>query len=207
MIEPELCAHVTTDASRPVLVWRLRSPLLAISSAPVGGGLGERRWVVNAQVPLDYDRVDIDGHLAEIAGELGCAGEGVGMLTAARYEAPSSVEDGGVRCWTTVGVTKPTWAASDDDGFTAWRPGTINTVVLIPVRLSDAALVNAVVTATESKVQALAEHGVPGTGTASDAVCLLCPLDGASEPFAGPRSEWGSRLARAVHASVTGGLP
>lgn len=54
--------------------------------------------------------------------------------------------------------------------------------------------------------EALREAGIPGTGTASDAVCVLCPTGGPVEPFAGPRSLWGSRLARAVHAAVRAGL-
>ena len=65
-------------------------------------------------------------------------------------------------------------------------------------------------TATEAKTQALAEVGVPGTGTATDVVCIACPgpaSDGtAPEPYCGPRSTWGARLARAVHAAVRAGL-
>ena len=52
------------------------------------------------------------------------------------------------------------------------------------------------VTATEAKAQALVEAGVPGTGTASDAVVVCCP-PGGTEPYGGPRSVWGARLARA----------
>jgi adenosylcobinamide amidohydrolase len=62
------------------------------------------------------------------------------------------------------------------------------------------------VTATEAKSQALFERGVPGTGTASDAVCVLCPPTGTAAPFAGPRSAWGARIGRAVHAAVLEGL-
>ena len=40
----------------PVLVWRFASPMRTIASAPHGGGLGLRRWVVNAQVPASYGR-------------------------------------------------------------------------------------------------------------------------------------------------------
>src|ERR1700738_279085 len=40
----------------PTMVWRLTHPLRAIASAPHGGGLGTRRWVVNAQVPSWYRR-------------------------------------------------------------------------------------------------------------------------------------------------------
>lgn len=198
--------HATTGAPRPVLVWRFGAPRLAASTATVGGGIGVRHWVINAQVPLAYDRVDLDAHVAELAAVLGCSGSGVGLLTAAAIPDAGQSEDGGVVVSATVGVSKPTWAADRDDAVGAWQPGTINVVVQVPVRLTDAALLNAIVTATEAKSQALAEQGVPGTGTASDAVCVLCPLDGAVEPFAGPRSPWGARIARATHAAVLRGL-
>jgi adenosylcobinamide amidohydrolase len=78
--------------------------------------------------------------------------------------------------------------------------------VQLPVRFTEAALLNALCTATEAKSQALFEAGVPGTGTASDAVTVVCPLAGAAEEFAGPRSAWGARLARTVHAAVLAGV-
>ena len=78
----------------------------------------------------------------------------------------------------------------------------MNVVAFLPVRLSEAALVNAATTITEAKAQALAERCVPGTGTASDAVCVVCPADGDAERFGGPRSRWGAPLARAVHRAV-----
>ncbi len=40
---------------------------------------------------------------------------------------------------------------------------------------------------------------------ATDAVCVACPEDGRSNDFGGPRSIWGSRLARAVHTAVAAG--
>ncbi|MFD0904727.1 adenosylcobinamide amidohydrolase, partial [Actinomadura sediminis] len=86
-----------------------------------------------------------------------------------------------------------------------WRPGTINILAVLPVPLTDGALVNAVVTVTEAKTQALLEAGFPCTGTASDAVCVAVPEAGTPEPFAGPRSVWGARLARAVHRAVRAG--
>jgi len=86
--------------------------------------------------------------------------------------------------------------------------GTINIVAIVPVPLSDAALVNAVMTATEAKVQALVGCGFQATGTASDALVVACPVPvagGAVEPYGGPRSTWGARLARAVHTAVEQG--
>jgi adenosylcobinamide hydrolase len=191
----------------PVLVWRSARPLRMIASAPHGGGLGLRRWVVNAQVPPSYGRRDPDHHLAKLGISLGLAGKGVGMLTAADVRAVSVGNDSGVEASATVGLGHPTWAAADD----AVRPislvGTLNLLVLLPERLSDAALVNAVATATEAKAQALWERGIEGTGTATDAVCIACPDDGVPHSFGGPRSVWGARLARAVHRAVLAGLP
>jgi adenosylcobinamide amidohydrolase len=78
-------------------------------------------------------------------------------------------------------------------------------VIGVPQRLSDGALINAVATATEAKAQALAELGLTATGTATDAVCVLCPLTGPVAAYGGPRSRWGAPLARAVHRAVLDG--
>ena len=190
----------------PVLVWRAAAPMRMVASAPHGGGIGVRRWVVNAQVPMSYGRRDPDHHLSRLAVSLGLPGRGVGMLTAADVRAVSSVIDAGVEVAATVGLGHPTWAAAPDTGGPVSLVGTINLVVILPERLSDAALVNAVATATEAKSQALFEAGVAGTGTATDAVCIACPDEGPPHAFGGPRSVWGARLARAVHGAVLSGL-
>jgi len=169
--------------------------------------LGVRRWVVNAQVPVSYGRRDPDHHLSRLGVSLGLAGRGVGMLTAADVREVACVTDSGVEVSATVGLGHPTWAAAPDVPRPVSLVGTINMVVLLPERLSDAALVNAIATATEAKTQALWEAGIPGTGTATDAVCIACPEGGAPHAFGGPRSVWGARLARAVHAAVRSGLP
>ena len=61
-----------------MLLWRFPEPVLAIASGPLGGGIGERHWVVNATVALSYDRDDPDAHLREIADRLGLRGAGCG---------------------------------------------------------------------------------------------------------------------------------
>jgi adenosylcobinamide amidohydrolase len=279
-------------------VWRTGDGYRMISSAMLGGGIGAARWVLNAQVPGAYSRTDPVAHLAELAAAHGLDGPGVGMLTAASVSRTMRRDDGGVHVSATVGLRVPTWAASpagtpdpelaplNDSSPRAWTPGTVNIVVAVPVPLSDAALVNAVGTATEAKTQALLEAGFPCTGTASDAICIAattgavtigaattgggtttgaattgdgttgavatgavatgggttgagttgggttgCGTTGAvatgagmtravttggatggvgtgggvEEVFAGPRSTWGARIARAVHAAVHAG--
>ncbi len=192
----------------PMALWRPGPGYRMISTGVLGGGLGLREWVLNAQVPAAYARTDPAAHLGELAAGLGLTGPGVGLLTAARVTDLVQREDEGVHAAATVGLRVPTWAASPPgrrDPDLAPAPGTINVVVCVPVPLADAALVNAVLTATEAKVQAVLEAGFPGTGTATDAVCIAAPDGTPGEDFAGPRSAWGARIARAVHAAVRAG--
>jgi len=104
-----------------------------------------------------------------------------------------------------VGLSHPSWAAAAETGTAAPATGTVNIIAVLSRRLSRAALVNAVMTVTEAKSQALWEAGFAATGTPSDAVADLCPPSGPAEAFGGPRSRWGSRLARAVHRAVLDG--
>jgi len=184
--------------------------VLAAASTVVGGGLGPRHWALNATVDKDYDHPSPADHLGGLAAAHGLGGDGIGFLTAVDVRRACWAEADGTEVLATVGLGWPTWAAAPPapDVPSAAGPsgvGTINLLVWVPARLSDGALVNAIATATEAKAQALAELHVPGTGTASDAVAVCCPLDGTAEPYGGPRSTWGARLACAVHAAVTTG--
>jgi adenosylcobinamide amidohydrolase len=190
---------------RDALAWRFPAPVRAAATTVLGGGLGPRSWALSAEVDVGYHHDDPAAHLRSMAADLGLpASGGIGFLTAARVADVASSDDGGVRCDATVGISVPTWAAGPDGSWSPWAPGTINLVCWVPAPLADGALVNAVATATEAKVQALIDAGVPGTGTASDAVAVCCP-PGGRELYGGPRSAWGARLARAVHAAVATG--
>lgn len=237
--EPLLTSRPEDGRDIPLLIWRLAVPALAISSGPLGGGLGVRHWVVNATVPMSYRRDDPDVHLGELADRLDLRGPGVGLLTGVDVGQVVATDDAGVRVWATVGLGAPIWAAAPDPSSgpapdspvdlaldPVLRPageplvaeplvgepgparpvGTVNVVALLPARLGDAALVNAVATVTEAKAQALLELDLPATGTATDAVTVLCPADGPVAPYGGPRSRWGAPLARAARQAVrTGG--
>ena len=206
MDEPQLLSRHEDGAELAMAVWRFGSPLLALSSAPYGGGWGERHWILAAQVTDGYHRTDPAGHLAGLAGDLGLDGPGIGMLTAVDVRLVTTGREDGVAAAATVGLTHPSWAAAADAGApAAGSPGTVNIVAVLDRRLSGAALVNAVMTVTEAKSQALWEAGLAGTGTPSDAVAVLCAPSGPAEAFGGPRSRYGSRLARAVHRAVLDG--
>ena len=231
MVTVEPVLRVTDGAPRGVLVWRWPATVNALSSAAVGGGASRPDWVINVGVNSGYGRTDLTDHTTEIAAELGLAGDGVALFTAADVARPARSAAGGVTVHATVGVSHPTWAAGHrnlcaEEAATATEPsrvdptsgesaipggapppGTINLVIQVPVALHGGAGINAVITATEAKTQALLEAGVEGTGTATDAVVVVWPLAAEhAERFAGPRSPWGERIARCVHAAVREGL-
>ncbi|ASU86457.1 hypothetical protein CDO52_26625 [Nocardiopsis gilva YIM 90087] len=218
-------AHRGEDGQRlPALLWEAGPGWRMLSSGVLGGGLGPRSYVLNAQVTGDYRRTDPEVHLTEIAAAAGLRGHGVGLMTAADVTDAAFAADGGVEAIATVGIGRPTWAAAPSELDEArlehagaggaesepFAPGTINIIVAVPVPMSDAALVNATSTITEAKVQAVMEAGFACTGTASDAICLAVRSKSGAGPtasFGGPRSRWGARIARAAHAAVyTGAL-
>jgi adenosylcobinamide hydrolase len=183
-------------------MWLFPHDVRAVSTAVVGGGIGPCRWIVNVEVDDEYHRDPVE-HLTGLASEWNLTGQGNGLLTAASVRDFTTGTDTGAECVATVGLTHPTFAAATAETKAA-QAGTINTVCWVPAGLRDAALVNAVVTATEAKTQALFDAGIPATGTPSDAIVVCCPDQG-DEPYAGPRSRWGQRLANAVYqATFTG---
>ncbi len=145
---------------------------------------------------MSYFRDDPDAHLAEIAAALELPGPGVGLMTGVDVAERVIRTDAGVEAVATVGsrctgVGRGARRRPAANAIKSVQPGTINVVVRVPVRLSEAALVNAVATVAEAKAQALWEIGVEATGTASDATCVSCAPDGPAEPYGGPRSDLG----------------
>ncbi|XHM94856.1 adenosylcobinamide amidohydrolase [Peterkaempfera sp. SMS 1(5)a] len=200
-------ARFEDDACRHLLVWRAGPGWRMVSSAVLGGGIGQRQWVLNAHVRPGYSRLDPDRHLAGLAAAEGLTGPGVGLMTAAEVDDVTWAEDTGATAVVTSGIGVPTWAAASErpPHRSGHVPGTINILAVVPAPVSDAALVNLLATATEAKVQALLDAGYSCSGTPSDAVCVAvrAPRPGEEpDPFGGPRSLWGSRLARAVHSAV-----
>jgi adenosylcobinamide hydrolase len=202
--DPTLTHRREGGQELPLLVWRLSPPGLAISSGPLGGGIGTRYWLINATVPMSYSRDDPDAHLAELADQLDLDGPGGGLLTGVDVADLVTTAEAGVTVWATVGLGAPIWAAAPPAAGPS-RVGTVNVVAYVPVRMSPAALVNAVATVAEAKAQACWELGLAATGTATDATCVICPTRGPVAAYGGPRSTWGGRIARAVHRAILDG--
>ena len=93
-----------------------------------------------------------------------------------------------------------------------WSPSTINTIVVVDAAAEPAALVNAVITATEVKTLALTAAGVRcddgrlASGTSTDAVVVAATGRGPRCRFGGPASELGAVVARAVREALSAGV-
>ncbi len=186
------------------------TPLRTLSSALVGPGLGWSRDFCNFHVDKDYagqaPRADLLGWLSARGLE---AENCVAMMTAVplAHLALEEVHAGERRVLVavTAGVGNAvdiTAPVRDDPRLVA---GTINTLVFIDGHLDDGALVNAVQSASEAKVRALAVWGVrdpisgtPATGTSTDCLAIAATQCGVATPYAGS----GTLLGRAIGAAV-----
>lgn len=185
-------------------------PLAVLSSAMVGAELTRTRHIVNMHVHKDYDGRAPGADLTAMARAWGIIEPFVGLMTAARLEqAQIATEEGAgatVAAIVTVGLSHPIAAGVTE--AMPLRAGTINTILVVDARLTQAARVNAVITATEAKALVLAEagvrapHGGLASGTGTDAVVVASTERGPSLEYAGPIAPIGAMLARAVRRTL-----
>ncbi len=204
--------HCEYDA-RAVHVWS-DAPLAVLSSAVVGSELTRARHIINLHVPRDYANHSPHDDLAAFAREHGIAEPFIGLMTAAKTERAQIVVERDatttVIAIVTVGISHPTAA-----GITPAAPitmNTINIIVIADARVSAAARVNAIITATEAKTLALIEHDVRApdgslaSGTGTDSIVMVTTERGAAYEYAGPISPLGALIARAVRRAILGAL-
>jgi adenosylcobinamide hydrolase len=187
-----------------------------VSSALWGGGRRKARYFVNGKVPLDYRCADPE---AMMRGEIQRWGypleETVGLLTAAKLTHASFFAEKGdqfrLLCCATAGTGNAARAGQTRQTFPAYQAGTINVFVLIDGKLTPAAMINGIMTATEAKCAALQElqiadrYGGIATGTTSDAIVLGASQDDGYEgvhAFAGTATTIGNAIGRLVYQAV-----
>jgi len=197
--------------------WVLRSDsdLHTLASALVGGGFCVTRCIVNRHVSRDYMQSDPGGDLRSFAASRGISEPFVGLMTAVHLDQARAacLQDGDLKiaAVVTAGLSNP--AAPGLSPPAALLPGTINMVLLVDAQLTPAAMVNAVITATETKAHLLLEHGVhtpegyPATGTSSDALVVACTGRGDALAYAGPATRVGWLIGRAVRQALGEAFP
>jgi adenosylcobinamide hydrolase len=185
-------------------------PLAVLSSAFVGGGFTETRHILNMHVDELHPGSSPEADLAAFAARLGIVEPCVGLMTAAdtRYArvALESREAATVAAVVSVGLSNTVCAGVSPPAAVA--AGTINTILLIDARLTPAALVNTIISATEAKSMALGEwrvrtpQGAPASGTSTDAVVVACTGRGEPLRYAGPATAIGWLVSRAVRRAI-----
>lgn len=205
---------VEIEIDREAVVIKACQVLRVISSAVVGGGFRAARAIVNLHVPKNFPCDDPDTELANFARRRGIPSPYVGLMTSAwteKAELVMEAANGVTACAVvTVGLGNPVRAGQSP--AVAWQPSTINTVIVLDAAPDPAALVNAVITATEAKVLALAEAGIrcadgqPASGTSTDAVVIAATGHGLRSRFGGPVSDLGWVVARVARSALDVGI-
>lgn len=207
------------------LILRSNMPLRILSSAVLNGGAKEANCIVNFQVHEDAGS-DIDDTVHKEAGDFLREetaklsipqNQVVAIMTAAKMQNVEKVtqkfKDLTLTAFVTAGAyfaaTPGDEIASKQSAFPFKRWGTINTILLIDGNLTDSCMVNAVVTATESKAAALREldvrsrfSGDLATGTVTDSVVIACTKRGHSIKYAGSGTLIGELIGKAVKAAL-----
>lgn len=194
-----------------------RRPLKVLSSAPLGDGRREARFIFNHTVAKDYNNDNPAGDLVRLAEKMNLGEQVLGLMTAVdvRHTVMSTGTRAGlaVAALGTVGVGNPCSAGMPVPAqHNTPAPGTINLVILVDGNLTPAAMVNAVITATEAKTRALFQAGVrledgsAATGTTTDAVVIACTGAGKPHPYAGAATDLGFLIGHTVYRSVSRGI-
>ena len=204
---PDIRATLNPEA----IVLQSENPLHILASAVVGGGITWACYIINRHVDKSYNHPDPERDLQDFATSHGIDGPFVGLMTAAYLDGVQTVtlreHQLTVAAVVTAGLSNPTAAGISPPAVLT--PGTINIILLIDAHLTSAAMVNAVITATEAKTNILLELGVstpeghPATGTSTDAMAIACTGRGKPLSYAGPATLVGSLIGRSVRQTLS----
>ncbi|WP_332450478.1 adenosylcobinamide amidohydrolase [Methanoculleus sp.] len=138
------------------------------ASTGINGGLSNVTTILNHTVPHDF-KDDPPRYLDQLVARHGFFRDYFGLITAVDMRHLCILQYDFITVFITAGVTNPTGAAT--------APRTINIIVHSREGMTDAALLEAIVTATGAKAQALHTLGYDFPGTTTDAVVVACERD------------------------------
>jgi adenosylcobinamide amidohydrolase len=205
---------VTLTQHAEALVLYSTQPLRVLSSAVVGGGLTCVRYLLNRHVHRAYDCADPLADMVAFARRQGIVEAFVGQMTAVPLRTvqvhTQRADTLTVAIALTAGLGNAAAPGISPPAVTG--PGTINMMLLLDACLAPAALVNAVITATEAKAHVLLSHGVrtpegaAATGTSTDAIAIATTGRGPLLPYAGPVTTVGWLIGCCVRTALQAAL-
>ncbi|UHA72099.1 adenosylcobinamide amidohydrolase [Paenibacillus sp. 481] len=201
--------HVVVTLPELVPVW---------SNAVYHGGSWLTERIVNHMVTTEFDCSDPVQHMRNKCEQWEYHPvTSVGLITAAKLSHTSLKEKEGdafsVLCCTTAGTLNAARAGIPRQVHSDYKPGTINTVIIVDGDIGQAAVWNLVMTATEAKCAALAdtqlidgETGKVATGTTTDAIVIAVINSGryrAEHLYAGTATTIGNTIGCLVYDTVS----
>ncbi len=162
------------------------------ASTGIHGGIRPVSTIFNQTVPKHFDHRDPIRHLTEVADRYGFSHEFFGLLTAVNMASLCIFHYDYLTTFVTAGVSNP-----NPEG-----PNTINVIVHSRQGLSEGAMLETIITATEAKAKALHEMGYEFTGTTTDAVVVAHEGEEETHEYAGTLTEVGRRVYESVRVGV-----
>lgn len=176
--------------------WHVKDRTLVIDgdfealSSGLNGGRDRVRYILNSTVP---SRFDAENHLKRLERDLNIRDPYFALLTAVDMRYLVFIEMDNLYTFVTAGITNPVH----------FDIGTINIIIVSKRPLSEGALVNCVITATEAKTFTLFECGFNFTGTSTDAVVVAYERSDEDEiEFSGPYTTFGREIVKSVRIGV-----
>jgi len=157
------------------------------ASTGTGGGIRSVSTLLNCTAGPDRDPAGAEKELEIAAAGAGIGPDYFGLLTTVPANQACVLQYDFITAFITAGIRREQ----------AGGAGAINILATSSEGMSDAALLETIVVATEAKTEALLALGLPLTGTPADAVIVACEGE-EKHRSAGRMTEAGARIREAV---------
>ena len=165
------------------------------ASTGINGGIRPVSTLLNHTLGPDCDAADAEKVLENVAAGAGIGREYLGILTTVPASRACVLQYDFITVFITAGIRR------EEPG----RAGSVSIIVTSSEGMSDGALLETIMIATEAKAEALLALGLPLTGTPADTVMAACEGE-ARQDSAGRLSEAGSRVREAVLHGIPAAL-
>ena len=173
----------------------IRGRFLAASTG-LQGGIRHVSTILSHTVPLDWEHREPERELSLLVTGAGLPPDYFGLLTAVSMKNLCVLSYGTLTAFITAGVNNPN-PDLRPGGSVVEGAHTINIILHSEEGMSQGALLESIITATEAKAEALHSMGYPFTGTTTDAVVVACEGD-VIHRYAGTGTDLGKRIYQAV---------
>jgi adenosylcobinamide hydrolase len=165
------------------------------ASTGINGGIRSVSTLLNHTLEPGCDAANADKELEIVAAGAGISGDYFGLLTTVPASQACVLQYDFITVFITAGIRR------EEPG----RAGSVNIIVTSSEGMSDAALLETIMVATEAKTEALLALDLPLTGTPADTVMAAC--EGEERHYsAGRLTESGKRVREAVLHGIPEGL-